>query len=146
MNRMISALTTLGGLVLFPLVDSAIKGTVVLLLAGAVCFLLRRDSAATRHFVWSTSAEPAPCDAVIVAGAAGMADSPGMAAFERTGSGRRAVKLHPADGSVVACDDDSAGFGFTPMAHRRASGERDGSASWQTRNTRDQSRHEDPTR
>lgn len=50
MNRLISVLTALGGLVVFPLVDSAIKGTVVLLLAGAVCFLLRRDSAATRHF------------------------------------------------------------------------------------------------
>jgi beta-lactamase regulating signal transducer with metallopeptidase domain len=55
MNRLISVLTALGGLVVFPLVDSAIKGTVVLLLAGAVCFLLRRDSAATRHFFLSTA-------------------------------------------------------------------------------------------
>ena len=55
MNRLILVLTALGGLVVFPLVDSAIKGTIVLLLSGSVCFLLRRDSAATRHFVLSTA-------------------------------------------------------------------------------------------
>lgn len=55
MNRLISVLTALGGLVVFPLMDSAIKGTIVLLLSAAVCFVLRRDSAATRHFVWSTA-------------------------------------------------------------------------------------------
>ncbi len=55
MNRLISVLTAFGGLLVFPLVDSAIKGTIVLLLAGSVCFLLRRDSAATRHFVLSTA-------------------------------------------------------------------------------------------
>ncbi|MFO1001610.1 MAG: M56 family metallopeptidase [Planctomycetaceae bacterium] len=55
MNRLISVLTALGGLVMFPLVDLAIKGTIVLVLAGSACFVLRRDSAATRHFVWSTA-------------------------------------------------------------------------------------------
>ncbi|MBL8814298.1 MAG: DUF1549 domain-containing protein [Planctomycetaceae bacterium] len=55
MNRLISVLTALGGLVIFPLVDSAIKGTVVLLLGGTACIVLRRESAATRHFVWSTA-------------------------------------------------------------------------------------------
>ena len=34
------------------LVDSAIKGTVLLVLAAVVTLLLRRDSAATRHLVW----------------------------------------------------------------------------------------------
>ncbi|MFO0978780.1 MAG: M56 family metallopeptidase [Planctomycetaceae bacterium] len=55
MNRLISVLTAFGGLLVFPLVDSAIKGTIVLLLAGAVCLWLRRESAATRHFVLSTA-------------------------------------------------------------------------------------------
>ena len=53
MNRLISLLIAAGGVVVFPLVDSAIKGTIVLLLAGTVCLVLRRDSAATRHMVWS---------------------------------------------------------------------------------------------
>ena len=53
MNRLISLFLAAGGLVVFPLVDSAIKGTIVLLLAGFVCLALRRDSAATRHFVWT---------------------------------------------------------------------------------------------
>ena len=35
MNRLISVLTALGGLVVFPLMDSAIKGTIVLLLSAA---------------------------------------------------------------------------------------------------------------
>ena len=35
------------------LVDSAIKGTVLLALAAVVALILRRDSAATRHLVWS---------------------------------------------------------------------------------------------
>ena len=34
------------------LVDSAIKGTVLLALAAIAALLLRRDSAATRHLVW----------------------------------------------------------------------------------------------
>ena len=55
MNRMISVLTAFGGLLVFPLVDSAIKGTIVLVISAAVCVWLRRDSAATRHFVLSTA-------------------------------------------------------------------------------------------
>ena len=40
----------------FPmLVDATIKGAVLLLLAWAVCVMLRRDSAATRHLVWATA-------------------------------------------------------------------------------------------
>ena len=34
------------------LIDSSIKGSVILLLAAGVALLLRRDSAATRHLVW----------------------------------------------------------------------------------------------
>ncbi len=34
------------------LVDSAVKGTVLLVLAAIVALILRRDSAATRHLVW----------------------------------------------------------------------------------------------
>ena len=34
------------------LVDSAVKGTVLLALAAVVALILRRDSAATRHLVW----------------------------------------------------------------------------------------------
>ena len=34
------------------LIDSAIKGTALLLLAATIAFFLRRDSAATRHLVW----------------------------------------------------------------------------------------------
>lgn len=52
MNRIASLLLATGGLVVFPLVDSAIKGTVVLLVATCACVALRRDSAANRHFVW----------------------------------------------------------------------------------------------
>ncbi len=53
MNRWTSVLLAVGGLIAFPLVDSAIKGTLILVLAAAVCLWLRRDSAATRHFVWT---------------------------------------------------------------------------------------------
>ncbi len=53
MNRWTSVLLAFGGLIAFPLVDSAIKGTLILVLAAAVCLWLRRDSAATRHFVWT---------------------------------------------------------------------------------------------
>ncbi|MBL8814459.1 MAG: hypothetical protein JNL58_00405 [Planctomyces sp.] len=53
MNRLNSLLLAAGGFVVFPLVDSAIKGTLVLLLAASICAMLRRDSAATRHFVWT---------------------------------------------------------------------------------------------
>src|SRR5437763_8461247 len=34
------------------LVDSAVKGTVLLVLAAVAAVILRRDSAATRHLVW----------------------------------------------------------------------------------------------
>ena len=34
------------------LVDSAVKGAVLLLLAALATLMLRRDSAATRHLVW----------------------------------------------------------------------------------------------
>ncbi|MCY2996028.1 MAG: DUF1549 domain-containing protein [Planctomycetota bacterium] len=38
-----------------PMLDATLKGTGVLLLACAVCLVLRRDSAATRHLVWATA-------------------------------------------------------------------------------------------
>ena len=53
MNRWTSLFLAIGGLTAFPLVDSAIKGTLILFLATAVCVWLRKDSAATRHFVWT---------------------------------------------------------------------------------------------
>src|SRR6185503_18874636 len=34
------------------LIDSAVKGSLLLMLASAIVVLLRRDSAATRHLVW----------------------------------------------------------------------------------------------
>src|SRR5713101_4319402 len=34
------------------LVDSAVKGTALLVLAAVAAMILRRDSAATRHLVW----------------------------------------------------------------------------------------------
>src|SRR5713101_6609296 len=34
------------------LVDSAVKGTALLMLAAVAAIILRRDSAATRHLVW----------------------------------------------------------------------------------------------
>ena len=34
------------------LVDSAVKGTVLLAVAAVAALILRRDSAATRHLVW----------------------------------------------------------------------------------------------
>lgn len=52
MNRMI---LTFGGVLSASsllLMDSAIKGSVLLALAAVVALLLRRDSAATRHLVW----------------------------------------------------------------------------------------------
>lgn len=55
MNRMI---LTLGGVLSASsllLMDSAIKGTVLLSLAAVLALLLRRDSAATRHLVWLTA-------------------------------------------------------------------------------------------
>jgi beta-lactamase regulating signal transducer with metallopeptidase domain len=39
----------------YPMLDATIKGSVLLLIAGAVCLALRRDSAATRHMVWATA-------------------------------------------------------------------------------------------
>ena len=53
MNRWTSLVLAVGGLTAFPLVDSAIKGTLILFLAAVVCVWLRKDSAATRHFVWT---------------------------------------------------------------------------------------------
>ena len=53
MNRLTSLLLVTGGLIAFPLMDSAIKGTLILILASMVSVWLRKDSAATRHFVWA---------------------------------------------------------------------------------------------
>src|SRR5262249_31529108 len=52
MNRTI--LTGAGGVSAYSLVlvDSAIKGTTLLVLAALAAIILRRDSAATRHLVW----------------------------------------------------------------------------------------------
>ena len=52
MNRIVLALTGLFSASSLLLVDSAVKGAVLLLLAAVATFLLRRDSAATRHLVW----------------------------------------------------------------------------------------------
>src|SRR5882724_4249687 len=52
MNRtflMIAGVFGTSGLLL---VDSAVKGTALLLVAAVVALMLRRDSAATRHLVW----------------------------------------------------------------------------------------------
>src|SRR5207302_8268329 len=52
MNRLI--LTVAGALSASSLllVDSAVKGTALLVLAASAALMLRRDSAATRHLVW----------------------------------------------------------------------------------------------
>lgn len=43
------------GLLFFPLLDMTLRGTVLLLLAGAACLALRGASAAARHLVWATA-------------------------------------------------------------------------------------------
>jgi beta-lactamase regulating signal transducer with metallopeptidase domain len=43
------------GRLLLPMLDATIKGTLLLIVACAVCVVLRRDSAATRHLVWATA-------------------------------------------------------------------------------------------
>lgn len=52
MNRALILLSGVSGLSSLLLIDSAIKGAVLLLFAAGVVLLLRRDSAATRHMVW----------------------------------------------------------------------------------------------
>ncbi len=52
MNRAILFLISVSGVSSLLLIDSAIKGSVLLLFAAGVVFFLRRDSAATRHLVW----------------------------------------------------------------------------------------------
>ncbi len=51
MTRLTLAFLALSGFLALPLLDAATKGTIVLLLAGLTCLLLKRDSAATRHCV-----------------------------------------------------------------------------------------------
>ncbi|MHB0957581.1 MAG: M56 family metallopeptidase [Pirellulaceae bacterium] len=52
MNRTFPAMVALFGTSSLLLVDSAIKGFLILLSAAVAAMLLRRDSAATRHLVW----------------------------------------------------------------------------------------------
>ncbi|HEY3968438.1 MAG TPA: M56 family metallopeptidase [Planctomycetaceae bacterium] len=52
MNRIIFVVACLLGTSSLWLVDSAVKGTALLLLAAVATLFLRRDSAATRHLVW----------------------------------------------------------------------------------------------
>src|SRR3954447_3184968 len=52
MNRTILMIAGVFGTSSLLLVDSAVKGTALLLLAGVLALMLRRDSAATRHLVW----------------------------------------------------------------------------------------------
>ncbi len=52
MNRTFPAIVALFGTSSLLLVDSAIKGFLILLTATVAAVLLRRDSAATRHLVW----------------------------------------------------------------------------------------------
>src|SRR5690349_3656764 len=52
MNRMIFTVAGVFSASSLLLVDSAIKGTALLMLAAVVALILRRDSAATRHLVW----------------------------------------------------------------------------------------------
>ncbi|MEP3479263.1 MAG: M56 family metallopeptidase [Fuerstiella sp.] len=52
MNRITLLLLATSSLIAFPLLDSAIKGTLMLLMAACICVALRRDSAANRHFIW----------------------------------------------------------------------------------------------
>ena len=52
MNRTIVMIAGVFGTSSLLLVDSAVKGTALLLVAAVVALMLRRDSAATRHLVW----------------------------------------------------------------------------------------------
>lgn len=52
MNRMILVVAGMFSASSLLLVDSAIKGTALLVLASITAMILRRDSAATRHLVW----------------------------------------------------------------------------------------------
>src|SRR5580765_8470312 len=52
MNRTFLMIAGVFGTSSLLLVDSAVKGTALLLVAAAVALMLRRDSAATRHLVW----------------------------------------------------------------------------------------------
>ena len=54
MNRLFISTAMVFGLSSLVL-DSAIKGSAVLMLAAAVSIMLKRDSAATRHLVWSAA-------------------------------------------------------------------------------------------
>ncbi|MBL8891242.1 MAG: DUF1549 domain-containing protein [Planctomycetaceae bacterium] len=51
MMRFTLALMAVTGVLTIPLLDAATKGTFVLILSGLGCWLLRRDSAATRHCI-----------------------------------------------------------------------------------------------
>ena len=52
MNRTILAVAGALSASSLLLVDSAVKGTALLVLAASAAMMLRRDSAATRHLVW----------------------------------------------------------------------------------------------
>src|SRR5688500_13677093 len=52
MNRMLPTFDTLFSASSLLLVDSAVKGTALLVFAAVAAIILRRDSAATRHLVW----------------------------------------------------------------------------------------------
>src|SRR5438067_10905123 len=52
MNRTILMIAGVFGASNLLLIDSALKGTALLLLAAGLAMILRRDSAATRHLVW----------------------------------------------------------------------------------------------
>ena len=52
MNRTIFMVAGVFGASSLLLVDSAVKGSVLLMLAAVAALILRRDSAATRHLVW----------------------------------------------------------------------------------------------
>src|SRR5437660_9029324 len=52
MNRTILTVAGVFGTSSLLLVDSAVKGAALLMLAAVAAMVLRRDSAATRHLVW----------------------------------------------------------------------------------------------
>ena len=52
MNRTLTPLVFAFGTSSLLLVDSAVKGSVILLGAGCLAVMLKRDSAAMRHLVW----------------------------------------------------------------------------------------------